>query len=57
MGYTRIDKRMAEALCQIVGEGNYKTDLESLDRYGRDYTDDLSFAPELVLFPSNTAEV
>ena len=57
MGYTRIDKRMAEALCQIVGEGNYKTDIESLDRYGRDYTEDLSFAPELVLLPSSTEMV
>ena len=57
MGYTRIDKSMAETLCQIVGEGNYKADLETLDRYGRDYTEDLSFTPELVLFPSNTSMV
>ena len=57
MGYTRIDKTMADALCQIVGEGNYKTDLESLNLYGRDYTEDLCFTPELVLLPSNTQMV
>jgi glycolate oxidase len=57
MGYTRIDKSKSEALCLIVGEGNYKTDLESLDLYGRDYTEDLSFTPELVLLPSNTSMV
>ena len=57
MTYTQMNAEMTEALCQIVGEGNYKIDAKTLEVYGRDYTEDLLFIPELVLLPRATIEV
>lgn len=57
MEYTQITLEMQETLCSFVGENNYKTDLESFNTYGRDYTEDLFFSPELVLFAETSLEV
>lgn len=44
-------------MMQIVGEENVLVDDESKDRYGRDYTEDLVFYPEVVVKPANTQQV
>lgn len=41
----------------IVGEGNVLTDETSLDRYSRDYTEDLSFKPAVIIKPKDEKEI
>ncbi|MEZ4804581.1 MAG: FAD-linked oxidase C-terminal domain-containing protein [Bacteroidia bacterium] len=57
MSYTKLDREMIKTLTNIVGENNSRLDSESLDKYGRDYTEDLVFNPELVLLAKTTEEV
>ncbi|MBA3901283.1 MAG: FAD-binding protein [Bacteroidetes bacterium] len=41
----------------IVGDANALADKESYDKYGHDETEDFLFYPEVVLIPSNSAEI
>ena len=41
----------------MVGEENVRSDQQSLDKYGRDETEDLCFPPDLVLTPTTTEQV
>lgn len=50
MVYTRINSDHYNALTSLAGEGNFLSDSDSLNKYGKDYTEDLCFPPELVLF-------
>jgi glycolate oxidase len=57
MPYNTLDKEMIEKLSAMVGENNSRIDNESLDAYGRDYTEDLVYNPELVLLATTTEQV
>ncbi len=52
-----IAQESIEQLKSIVGPNNYADDFESLKNASSDYTEDLSFPPELVLFPSDAAQI
>jgi glycolate oxidase len=52
-----IAQESIEQLKSIVGPNNYADDFESLNNASSDYTEDLSFPPELVLFPSDAAQI
>ncbi|MHA4896040.1 FAD-binding oxidoreductase [Pedobacter sp. PWIIR3] len=57
MKFNIIDTNILDEIKAAVGEGNVFTDEESLINYGHDETEDLKFPPEVVVKPSNTAEV
>jgi len=46
-----------ELLKSIVGHNNYADDTDSLKAASSDYTEDLSFPPELVLFPESEIQI
>lgn len=52
-----ISASALEQLRRIVGHEHVLTDAESLDKYSRDETEDLAFAPDVIVRPSNTQEV
>jgi glycolate oxidase len=56
-GKTALTKDVVEALRRIVGEANMLSDVESMQPYAKDETEELFFLPELVLKPRTTAEV
>lgn len=53
MVYTRINSDHYNALTALAGPGNFLSDSDSLIKYGKDYTEDLCYPPELVLFADN----
>lgn len=55
--YRKLDSAITETLKSFVDSENFKLDNESLSQYGRDYTEDLVYPPEMVLFPVNTQQV
>ncbi|HEX5003369.1 MAG TPA: FAD-linked oxidase C-terminal domain-containing protein [Bacteroidia bacterium] len=55
--YTKIEKRHAEAFADICGNANVLVAGAIPDHYGRDYTEDLKFDPEVVVKPGSTEEV
>ncbi len=55
MSYTRLTSELALELQGICA--NSIASGEELLPYGRDYTEDLSFTPDIVLFPENTQQV
>ncbi len=57
MSYSRLSTEHIAQLQSFCTEGNSISGGESLEQYGRDYTEDLSFRPELVLFPQHTEQV
>ncbi|MFM6984664.1 MAG: FAD-binding oxidoreductase [Chitinophagaceae bacterium] len=57
MSYSRLTTEDITALQSFCGSGNSIVSGEQLEIYGRDYTEDLSYTPDLVLLPSNTQEV
>ena len=50
-------KEAKERLISIVGIDNYAEDIASLKEAGSDYTEDLNFPPELVLFPETPQQI
>ena len=52
-----IAQESKEWLKSIVGIDNFADDTESLLNASSDYTEDLSFPPELVLFPADTSQI
>ena len=56
-GYTKIDSGFLAQLVTILGEKNVFTDDVSLLDYSHDETEDLHYAPEVVVKPVDTAAV
>lgn len=57
MTYGKLTPAHIEQLIAICGRANVLTDQESRLQYSRDYTEDLSFPPEVVVKPATTHEV
>ncbi|MBP1646838.1 MAG: dehydrogenase [Bacteroidetes bacterium] len=57
MGFQRVTPELIRRLEQIVGTGFVSSDSESLSLNSRDETEDLCFLPEVVVRPTETAEV
>lgn len=57
MSYSRLSTEHIAQLQSFCTEGNSISGGESLEQYGRDYTEDLSYLPELVVFPQNAEQV
>lgn len=57
MTYGKLTPAHIDQLIAICGRANVLTDQESRLQYSRDYTEDLSFPPEVVVKPATTQEV
>lgn len=55
--YTKITESHLRHFSSIVGEDRCSTAQETLQDYSHDETEDLQYAPEVVLFPTKTSEV
>jgi glycolate oxidase subunit GlcD len=52
-----ISEDFIEKLNELLGIDRVLTSLENREKYSRDYTEDLSYIPELVAVPTNVGEV
>ncbi|AMA49345.1 MULTISPECIES: FAD-binding oxidoreductase [Flavobacterium] len=52
-----VSKELIQKLIAIVGESYVFTDIETLEKYGHDETEDLRFPPSVVVKPSCTEEI
>jgi glycolate oxidase len=57
MSFSSVTSNDLDYFRSITGSGNVFTDADSLEVYGHDQTEDLSFIPELILKPSSTEEI
>ena len=57
MPYSAITPERINELRDLLGADYVKTDEETREEHGRDYTEDLQYTPEVVVFPGNTEEV
>ncbi|WP_442796255.1 FAD-binding oxidoreductase [Pelobium manganitolerans] len=57
MKFNAINQKHINKLKQLCGENNVFTDQESVYKYSKDETEDLSFFPDLVIKPKNVREV
>jgi len=57
MNFTPINQKIINELSVISGEGNLFTDQESIFKYSKDETEDLSFYPDVVIKPKNVEEI
>jgi len=57
MQFRKLTAEIREELSEIVGKDNLMFDEESLERYGKDETEDFSFPPEVVVRPSSAKEI
>jgi glycolate oxidase len=55
--YNRINREIYEKLTEIIGENYIFSDTDTLEKYSRDETEDLSFLPEIVVKPRKTDEI
>ena len=55
--YNKINEEILSRLKEILGEEFVITDEENLKLYSKDYTEDLSFNPEVILKPSTTEQI
>lgn len=55
--FNRLSAHHFETLRQIVGPKHVFTDSESLDTYSHDFTEDLSYPPEVVVKPRTAQEI
>ncbi len=55
--YGKIDEKILGELRNICGKENVITDDYNLDVYSRDYTEDFSFKPEVVIKPGTSEEI
>jgi glycolate oxidase len=55
--YVKISGQQIEDLRSIVGENQISTELDQLQKYGRDETEDLTFTPDVVLKPQTVEQV
>ena len=52
-----LERIHLDAFANIVGQANVIENLNDLEEVSRDYTEDLSFLPELLVLPGNSVEV
>lgn len=57
MTFKKIDSTDVAYFCHALGTDFVLTDVESLDNYAHDETEDLKYFPEVVLKPGSTIEV
>jgi glycolate oxidase len=57
MGFTPINQKIIKELSRISGNQNVFTDQESIFKYSKDETEDLSFYPDVVIKPKNVMEI
>ncbi len=57
MEFNPVNQKNLNKLKQICGEGNVFTDQESIYKYSKDETEDLSFFPDVVIKPKNVKEI
>lgn len=57
MSYTPINHKILQQLKKIIGDKNVFTDQESIFKYSKDETEDLSFFPDVVLKPNKVTDV
>jgi glycolate oxidase len=55
--YGAVTKAVLQRLVDAVGNDNVRTDSDARHTYAHDETEDLSFQPEVVVFPTSTAAV
>ncbi|MBK7158629.1 MAG: FAD-binding protein [Ignavibacteria bacterium] len=55
--YNKIDAAIINKLKSISGDDSVITDSDDLKIYSKDYTENLSFCPEVIIKPHNTKEV
>jgi len=55
--YNKINEEILNELVQIIGSESVLTDCENLKLYSKDFTENLSFNPEVIVKPDNTAQV
>ena len=55
--YNKIDVAIINKLKSISGDDSVITDSDDLKIYSKDYTENLSFCPEVIIKPHNTKEV
>lgn len=55
--YNRLTPDLLRGLQEIVGEDSILVDRSDLEKYSHDETEDLSYFPEVVLFPRDVDEV
>jgi glycolate oxidase len=55
--FNKIDFGNIESLYKIAGKDNVYVDKEILEIYSRDYTENLSFLPDIVIKPSNVSQI
>src|SRR5205809_5887633 len=55
--YNNLTPSSLQYFRSLLGEENIFTDKSTLEDYSHDYTEDLSFLPEVVLKPNTTEEV
>jgi glycolate oxidase len=57
MKFNPVNQKVIDKLTHFCGEGNVFTDQESIFKYSKDETEDLSFFPDVVLKPKNVKEI
>lgn len=57
MRFTPINQKIIKDLSKISGDHNIFTDQESIFKYSKDETEDLSFYPDVVIKPKNVMEI
>ena len=55
--HNQVTAEVLQEIREIVGEQNVRTDEEALEKYASDETEDFVFPPQVVVFPTSTAEV
>jgi len=55
--YNKITEGILDELIQIVGSKSVITDCDNLKLYSKDFTENLSFNPEVIVKPDNTGQV
>ena len=55
--FNKITPGLVGEFASIVGEQHVSSEKEMLEENSRDYTEDLRFLPEVVLFPANALEI
>lgn len=55
--FNKINEDLLDKLKQILGADSVITDCDNLKLYSRDFTENLSFRPEVIVKPSNTEQI
>ena len=54
---SKLTPSILEEIKSVVGADNFFTDLENFDKYGRDETENLYYAPQVVVKPKKAEEI